>query len=278
MNTCLIGYRKYVSVWILVCYAAHALSQQIVNSVGAIAWSRGGASVTSQDIWSVWNNPAGISHLKTFQAGIYSEQRFHESKLSTASAAIVIPTKFIHTGFSIHHVGYSLFNQQKISATLSKKLMKQCSIGATFSYLGTHISEQEPAGNIIGEIGLMYQISAALRLGVFVFNPTQSKYSTHSIDKIPTYSRIGLAYDVSEKLHLLGEVEQTLNRKTIMRAGIHYQLHDNMSLSVGGANNPVYYTFGTSIKWKILHMDFAASVHEILGVTPHIGLSFPVKK
>jgi hypothetical protein len=69
-----------------------------------------------------------------------------------------------------------------------------------------------------------------------------------------------------------------LNRQLVVRSGVHYQLHEKVSLSIGAATNPLYYTFGTSLKWKRLQMDFATSIHEVLGITPHLGLSFPVKK
>jgi hypothetical protein len=51
-----------------------------------------------------------------------------------------------------------------------------------------------------------------------------------------------------------------------------------LSLSIGSANNPVYLTFGTGVKLKQFQIDFAASFHQILGFSPHLGLSFPVQK
>jgi hypothetical protein len=253
-------------------------AQNSLNPVGAEAWGLAGSSVTSQNAYAVFNNPAALGYLQKFQAGIYSEQRFNESKLSTASMAIVAPSKYIHVGLGIHHFGYSLFNQQKVSVALSKQLFKQFSIGATFSYFGTTISEQPHTGNILGELGLLYQATQALTIGLFIFNPTQSYYSTNTIERIPTYARFGVSYSVSEKVKLLGEAEQILNQKMVLRGGVLYQIHEILSLSVGAANNPVYYSFGTGIKLKPFKIDFAASYHEVLGVSPHLSVSFPVKK
>lgn len=253
-------------------------AQQLFNPIGADTWGVAGSSVASQNVWSVLNNPAGFSALKKNQVGIYSTQQFQETKLSTASAVVVLPSKFITIGVGINYFGYSLFNQQKISASLSKQLFNQFSLGVTLSYFGTTITEQQHAGNILGEIGLLYKVNSKCHLGLFIFNPTQSKYSTQSIDKIPTYARIGVDYNVSEKVKLLGEVDQTLNQKLVLRGGIKYQIHEVLSLSIGAANNPAYLTFGTGIKLKQLKVDFAASFHQTLGFSPHVGLSFPVQK
>lgn len=188
-----------------------------------------------------------------------------------------MPSRWINTGLSAHHFGYSLFNQQKLSASFSKQLFSQLSLGVTLSYFSTNISEQPHAGSILGEAGLLYRISSKLKLGLFLFNPTRSKYAEQLQERIPTFVRLGLAHDVSDKLQLTAETEQVLDRKTVWRGGVRYQLHEILSLAVGASNNPVYYTFGTGIRLKAFRMDFAASMHEVLGLTPHLGLSYPVQ-
>jgi hypothetical protein len=253
-------------------------AQNIFNPIGADAWSVGASSVISQNVFSVFNNPAAISDFKKVNAGINSEQRFSEIKLNTSSIALVVPSKFINIGFSINHFGYELFNQQKFGLSLGKKLSKQFSLGVTFSYFETNISEQVPAGNFFGEMGLLYQPFSKWHFGMFIFNPNQSKYSFISYDRIPTFVRFGVSYDVSDKVQFISETEQILNQSLVLRGGIKYQIHEILSLSIGAANNPVYLTFGTGIKLKSFKVDFAASVHQVLGVSPHLSISFPLNK
>ena len=124
----------------------------------------------------------------------------------------------------------------------------------------------------------MYQPFQKIHFGIFFFNPTQSKYSINSYDRIPTFARLGLRYDISDKVQLITEIEQILNQSLIFKGGVKYQIHDILSLSIGAANNPVYLTFGTGIKLKKINVDFAASIHQVLGVTPHLSISIPIEK
>ena len=253
-------------------------AQPVFDPVGADAWSVGGASVASKNIFGAFNNPSSIVELDKVGCGIYSEKRFNETKLITSSIALVLPLKYIHAALSIHHFGYDLFNQQKLSLTLAKKLSKQFSLGISFSYFITNISEQLPAGVFLGEFGISYHPFSKWQVGVFVFNPTQSKYSTNSYDKVPTYARIGTSYTISDKVKFITEFDQKLNQDLVFRGGVNYQIHKQLSLSIGAANNPDYLTFGTGIYIKKSKIDFAISIHQILGISPHLSISLPVNK
>ena len=269
---------KHISLIILLIGSGVIQAQIIFNPVGADAWSIGASSVVTQNVFSSFNNPAAISCIKKVQAGIYSEQRFRESKLNCSSISIVVPSKYIHFGFSLNHFGYELFNQQHVGLSIGKKLSKQFSLGVTFSYFGTNISEQPHNGNFLGALGLLYQPFQKWHFGMFIFNPTQSKYSLNSSERIPTFARVGVSYAISDKVQIISETEQTLNQNLVWRGGLKYQIHEILSLSIGAANNPVYLTFGTGIKLKNFKFDFATSVHQVLGVSPHLSISFPVEK
>jgi hypothetical protein len=269
---------KQLSLIILWICSGVTQAQNIFNPVGAESWSLGGTSVISKNVFSVINNPATIGSFKKIQAGIYSEQRFGEAKLNSSNIALILPSKFINIGFSINHFGYELFNQQKFNLSLGKRLSKQFLLGVSISYFETNISEQSHSGNFLGEFGLIYQPFQKWQIGMFVFNPTQSRYSVNSYDRIPTYARFGASYEISDKVQFISEIEQTLNQNLVLRGGIKYQIHEILSLSIGAANNPVYLTFGTGIKLKNYKVDFAMSTHQILGVSPHLSISFPVEK
>jgi hypothetical protein len=151
-------------------------------------------------------------------------------------------------------------------------------LGVTFSYFNTNISEQPRAGNMLGEAGLLYQATTALTFGIYVFNPTQSFYSANTKERIPTIARAGVTYDVSDKLQMLGEAEETLNQKIILRGGLKYRIHEHLLLSAGAANNPVYLTFGAGVNMKYMRIDFAAGIHQVLGLTPYLAIVFPPDK
>ncbi len=249
---------------------------QPTSTIGAKSWGLGGASVSDETIFSTQNNPAAITYLQNIQAGIYSENRFMISNLGLHSVSLVIPFRWVHVGILVNHFGYSAFNQQKISLSMAKKLSSTFSLGANISYMRLNIAEQEGAGNVLIETGVYYKPQKNLTVGMLLFNPTQNKYSTNAVDKIPTFARLGLRYELNKKIQLLAESNKTLGEDLINRFGIDYQILPSFALRCGFANNPLYYTFGCSIKYKKTHFDFASSVHEILGLSPHFSMSMPI--
>jgi len=255
-----------------------SFGQVVFAPVGASQWMLGGTSVAHSDVWSATNNAGAITEVKRTQGGIYSEQRFNESKLRLSNASFILPTKYCHIGASINYFGYQAFNQQKIGLSIAKKLSNIFSLGVQLNYVATNIENYGNAGNVALAGGLLIKPLPSLTLGFSVFNPTQNEYAEFTTERMPSYARLGCAYDVSDKITLHTEADQTLSQSLIFRGGVKYKLHPIIHLAVGASNKPVYYTFGTSIFLKSIQIDLATSFHQVLGVTPHLGLSLPVQK
>ena len=252
-----------------------AVSQNLMNPVSAEAWGVGGASATSQNVFAVFNNPSAYSDMHQLQCGIYSEQRLSQTRLSSAAFSLVAPSGLMNFGFAVSHLADTFYNQEKISASLSKRLSKHFSVGATFSFLAIYTKDLPFRGNFFGELGAFYDATSKLRFGLFIFNPTQSNYSSFSSDKIPTYGRIGVEYDISDRLKILFEAQQQLHEQILFRGGIRFDMNGLLSLSAGASDNPVYITMGIGLRLNKFKLDYAASFHEILGYAPHLGISFP---
>ncbi len=251
------------------------MNAQIVHDpIGARAWSLGGSSTAESNVFSVNNNMASSAELKEYQIGIYNQTRFSIKELNLINSSFLIPTKLFHVGASINHFGYDKYNQQNISLGIAKKLNNNFNLGITLNYLTINIAEQENTGALTGSLSAFYKINKNLQLGVLLFNPTLSNYSINGYGKINTFGRIGVKYQVNKSVYLIGDLDKTIEQETILRGGINYALHPNFDLSLGYANNPNNLTFGFNAKAKQMDLAFAASMHEILGFTPHIGLIF----
>ncbi len=251
------------------------MNAQIVHDpIGARAWSLGGSSTAESNVFSVNNNMASSAELKEYQIGIYNQTRFSIKELNLINSSFLLPTKFIHLGLGINHYGYEKYNQQNFSFGIAKKLNNNFNLGVTINYLTINIAEQENTSALTGSLSAFYKINKNFQLGVLLFNPTLSNYSINGYGKINTFGRIGVKYQVNKSVYLIGDLDKTIEQETILRGGINYALHPNFGLSLGYANNPNYLTFGFNTKIKQMDLAFAASMHEILGFTPHIGLIF----
>ena len=88
--------------------------------IGARAASMGNASVSSTDIWSIFNNPAGMAKQSVFSAGVNYENRYLMKELGLKSAALLVPSRFGVLGLSFNQFGYSLYNENKIGLAYAR--------------------------------------------------------------------------------------------------------------------------------------------------------------
>jgi len=255
-----------------------AYTQGITGPAGAKAWMLGGSSAADANVWSTGNNAAAITQVKNTQAGIYTEQRFNEANLRLTNLSVVVPTRYISIGGAVNYYGYSAFNQQRLVLSAAKALNPIFSIGIQLNYVSTFIEDYGQTGNTAIGGGLYVKPLGKLSLGFSLFNPTQNRYGKYTDEKIPSYARLGCAYEVSDKIVLHTEADQRLNQKLTWRGGIYYKIHESFHLAMGAATHPTYYTFGTSLHLKKIKLDMASSFHEVLGFTPHIAISLPVAK
>ncbi|MFN5024403.1 MAG: hypothetical protein ACK4Y6_03370 [Bacteroidota bacterium] len=266
-----------LSVWLTVSCKS-LMAQGISGPVGAESWITGGTSAAQINTWSGLNNPATLAFQHTHNLGIYTEQRFMMNEQRIASISGHYKTRWITAGAHIHQYGYDLFNQQRLGITFGRLLTEDFSLGMGIEYVVTNISEYGNEGAAVATLGAYFKANDKLSLGVYVFNPTRSRYALALSDPIPTFARAGITYLLASRIKLCIEAEQQLNQSPVWRGGIRYQLHDRIELGIGGASNPTYLTAGCRMQVRKLKFELASSFHQVLGLTPHLALSIPLTK
>lgn len=251
-----------------------AKAQTPIGPVGAGAWSLGGSSVAEKNIFGINNNMAATADLKNYRFGIYNRTPFLLKQLNTINSSFLLPTKFLNLGLSVSSFGYEKFNQQNISFGLAKKLHPNFNLGITFNYITINIAEQENTGAFTGSISTYYKVNKDVQIGLVLFNPFQSTYSIKNYGSVNTFGRVGLKYQLSKSINFIGELEKNLDKEMILRGGLSYIIHPKFDLNIGYAKNPNLLTFGFNAKVKQFEISFAAAMHEVLGLTPHVGLVF----
>ncbi|MDP1727699.1 MAG: hypothetical protein Q8M15_13020 [Bacteroidota bacterium] len=246
--------------------------------VGAESWGTGGQSVTSISVFGVQNNPASIALINNFKIGLYQEIRYRQAALTLSALSVIKPGKFVNTGFGLVQQGTGNFNQQKINISIAKVLNPQVSMGINFTFLGTHIAEQEYKGNFLAEMGLIFKPNKALIFGCYVFNPTQVKFKQSIPEPIPAFVRIGFCYMFSAQLKFLGEFEHRIIFGNIPKFGFEYTPVPAFTFYTGWAQNPQLICFGSGFNYKKTRWSITASRHEVLGITPHFSLVFNMDK
>jgi len=233
---------------------------------GAKGAAMGNASVGLSGIESAYGNQAGLTSLEKFSFNLTAENRFLLSELNQFYLAAALPTSSGTFALTVRHFGFSEYNEQKIGLAYARQLLKVLSIGVQFDYLNTRIQEFGNKGLFTFEAGLQAKILSKLTLGAHVFSPVELALTEE--DNLATILRVGLAYQASAKLLVVAEVEKDLELNPQFKAGLEYQVADELFLRFGAGTNPVFVSFGVGYGFNGFRMDVGSSYHQILGVSP----------
>src|ERR1035438_7683390 len=226
------------------------------STIGGRAAGMGFTSVSIADPWSVFNNPAGLSSLYKFSAGIYFENRFLMKELSLKAVYLDIPVKAGTFGLSCQEFGFNLYNEMKVGLAYGKKLGKSFSAGVQLDYLRIHLAEDLGTKNLFTfEIGIQYHINRNLSFGVHCYNPISVKLLSYADERIPTVINMGFAWKFSEGFVTTIEVEKDIQLKPVYKAGLEYHFVKPLFVRIGLLTNPTMFTFGFGVDFGQVRLD-----------------------
>jgi hypothetical protein len=179
------------------------------------------ASVTILDIWSIYNNQAGLGYLENMSVGAYHQSGFIKEQ-NLQGIAFALPTKTGTIGASYSYFGFSQYNEMQAGLAFGRSFSKYFAVGIQLNYLHTQIAGDYGNANAVNfEIGIMSQPVDKLFLGAHVYNPSHSKMGD---EKIPTLFKLGASYLFSDKVLFGIETETDMDHDAIFKAGLNYRL------------------------------------------------------
>jgi hypothetical protein len=227
------------------------------------------------NFWNLWANPAGIAGMKNMEAGAFLERRFLLSQLNFGSAGFVLPFKDIHyAGVSFSGMGFGGYAESNVGLTYATMLFDRLSLGASVHYTRTSIKDYGASGAIIINAGINALLFEGFSLGFRVFNANQGEIKKEIGEKIPTTLDLGAAYQISDKVLIVADLQKQVEFGASVRGGIEYAFHKNFKARVGASNYPVTINAGLGFSAKSLDIDFSNTFHQQLGYTPSLSLSY----
>ncbi|GAB4302209.1 MAG: hypothetical protein Kow0068_25010 [Marinilabiliales bacterium] len=254
--------------------------------IGARSVGMGNSSVMIYDVWSAHQNQAGLARLTNIELGFSHENRFLSDKLGYQAFVIAVPTNSGTFSAEINYFGYSSYNESKIGIGYGKKLLDKLSIGIQLDYINNYIADiYGNAGNVAAEVGILAEPYENFFIGAHVFNPTKSKIADYNEERIPTIIKFGMGYKFSDKLIISCETEKDLDYKPSYKAGVEFMVKENvfvrggvMVLNSYQNTNTFRSCFGIGYVLSGFHADLAFSTDPILGLTPHVSVSYRFNK
>ena len=167
----------------------------------------------SNDVFSIFNNPAGLSQMNWREVGIYySPAPFGLTELSNGFIAYHEPTDIGSFSLSGMTYGFDLFRETRIALGYSYNYINKFFFGTTINYQTVSIKNYGNNGVLYLNLGGLAYIANDLRLGFYLHNINRASYS-NTENQIPVVINAGISYDVIDELSLNLAVDKDIKRQ-----------------------------------------------------------------
>lgn len=239
-------------------------AKQISLSNSDVAWSN--------DVFSLFNNPAGLSQMNWREVGIYySPSPFGVSELSNGFIAYHEPTSIGSFAIGGMHYGFELYKESRFAFGYSYSFENKVFAGAAINYHTVAIEKYGNDGTLFLNFGGLAYITNDLRLGFSIYNINHATIGNED-DQIPTLFNAGFSYDAVNEITINFGIEKDIKYKPSLQFGINYDIIENLSLRSGFSNEPSRYSAGIGINYSLFSLDYAMFTHNDLGITHQAGL------
>lgn len=226
----------------------------------------------SDDVFSLFNNPAGLSQMNWRELGVYySPAPFGLSELANGFVAYHEPTTIGSIAIGGMSYGFDLYRESRISLGYSYNYLNKFFAGITFNYNTVSIKNYGNDASLTINLGGLAYITNSLRFGFMIHNLNHSTFGEES-NQIPMVFNAGLSCDIVDEMSLNIAIEKDVDYKPSIQFGINYDIIDNLSLRTGFSNEPSRYSAGIGINYSIFSLDYAMFTHNDLGLTHQAGL------
>lgn len=246
---------------------------------GAVQIALAHSNVSSaNDVFSLYNNPAGLANLNSREIGFYySPAPFGMKELANAFAAFCEPTQYGSFSAGYSNYGFELYKENKFAIGYGKKIANNFFIGLSSVYHSISIKNYGSKGAFVFNIGTIIKLNDQFGLGFSVENIIRSSITNESND-IPTVIWLGTDLKFVKSLVFNAAVKKEIGFNPSLRLGTEYSMLDFFKVRVGASNEPDTFSAGIGIIYQIVQVDYAFISHPDLGLTHQFGLIIRLTK
>lgn len=256
---------------IIICSITFSAYSQYNPGAKQISLSNSDVAL-SNDVFSLFNNPAGLAQMNWREVGIYySPAPFGMSELANGYFAYHEPSSIGSFALGGMSYGFDLYKENRVTLGYSYNYDNNFFAGAVINYQTVAIQNYGNDGTIFFNIGGVAYITNDLRLGFSVFNINHATIGNED-NQIPMLFNAGLSYDALNELTVNFAIEKDINFKPSLQFGINYDIVEYLSLRSGFSNEPSRYSAGIGINYSMFSLDYAMFTHNELGLTHQAGI------
>ncbi|MBV6420944.1 MAG: hypothetical protein DAHOPDDO_02211 [Ignavibacteriaceae bacterium] len=226
----------------------------------------------SNDVFSLFSNPAGLSQINWREVGIYySPAPFGLTELSNGYIAYNEPFNFGSLSIGGMTYGFELYRESKVVLGYSYNYENILFAGISINYHNYSIQNYGSTGVFYLNVGGLVYILDELRWGFYVDNLNKASVANLD-DQIPMVFVTGLSYDVIKDFSLNFALEKDIRFNPSVKFGVEYDIIEYLSLRAGTSNEPSRFTAGVGINYSLFSLDYAFFTHQDLGLTHQAGI------
>ncbi len=247
------------------------LFAQLSPGAKQISMSNSGVAL-SNDVFSLFNNPAGLSQLNWREIGIYySPSPFGLKELANGYIAYNEPFSFGSIAIGGMSYGFDLYKETKITLGFSYKINNRFFIGTAVNFHNYSIKRYGSASALYFDVGGLAYLTGKIRWGFFISNLNKATIG-HEDDQIPMVFNSGFSYDIIKNISLNLGLQKDIRYNPSVEFGINYDIIKYLSIRIGFSNEPSKYSGGIGINYSIFSLDYAVFTHQDLGLTHQAGI------
>ncbi|UCH66089.1 MAG: hypothetical protein JSW63_02855 [Ignavibacterium sp.] len=226
----------------------------------------------SNDVFSLFNNPSGLSQISWREVGIYySPAPFGLSELANGYVAYIEPFNFGSVAIGGMTYGFDLYRESRIVLGYSYNYENKFFAGAAINLHTFSIQNYGNASAFYFNFGGLAYITKEIRWGFSISNLNRASIGNED-DQIPMVFATGFSYDLINTLSLNLGINKDIRYKPSVKFGIEYDIIKYLSLRIGFQNEPSKYSAGIGINYSFVNFDYALFTHQDLGITHQAGI------
>lgn len=239
----------------------------------------GGLDIKSTNAWGTISE---MSRRDALAVGMATALPYSVEGLSEKSIATIIPVES-RFAFGVQYQQlnfYRYYTESKSSVLCARNLSSNFSAGVKLNYhqVQTFAESSLKKKSISADIGTNFQLNEEFTLNLEIQNISQSRYKSLYRKYLPLILRMQMAYQPYPAIVAAFGVTKELGDDLRVQSGMEYNLKSIFYLRCGIAGKPFESSIGFGWKVKQFQIDLASVYHIVLGITPHISVSYQFRK
>lgn len=262
---------KYYIVYLLF----FSLKLHAQSHFSAKSQALGENGVVVEDVWSMNTNPAGMRKVLNATLGLAYEQVQLQTPISSQSVVLVLPFKAYRAGIGFSSYGLANYRMQQMALSFEKQFGPNLSMGLGLKMHQLKITDYGKRSSYTLDLGVMYDFSNMVTLGLHVQNVGNSTFSSSFNSAInPLKIDAGMAYRANDQLCLLASFSQTISQNLIPKMGLDYQLIPALALRGGLSLDAVHHFAGMGYASKNMHLDWSIVNRTGFGLSTQFSMTY----